>query len=68
MLAVKRRLASRLLAFDGITGVGVRNGRLAVYLDGPREATRRRVAALVNLEAPGIALEYFESGEFRRTR
>jgi hypothetical protein len=64
--AVKRRLAPRLLGLDGVTGVGVRGKHLAVYLDGPREATRQRVAAVVAAEAPGTVVEYVESGPLRR--
>lgn len=64
--SVKQRLAPRLLAIDGVTGVGMREGRLAVYLDGPRDAARRQVSALVGVEAPGTVVEYVESGEFRR--
>ncbi len=64
--SVKQRLAPKLLAVDGVTGVGMREGRLAVYLDGPRDAARRQVSALVEAEAPGTIVEYFESGEFRR--
>jgi hypothetical protein len=64
--SVKQRLAPRLLAIDGVTGVGLREGRLAVYLDGPREAARQQVQALVGARAPGTVVEFFESGELRR--
>ena len=64
--SVKQRLAPRLLAIDGVTGVGLREGRLAVYLDGPRDAARPQVQALVGALAPGTVVEFFESGELRR--
>ena len=64
--SVKQRLAPRLLGIDGVTGVGLREGRLAVYLDGPRDAARRQVQALVGALAPGTVVEFFESGELRR--
>jgi len=64
--SVKERLAPRLFAVDGVTGVGMREGRLVVYLDGRRDAARQHVSALVEAEAPGTIVEYFISGEFRR--
>jgi hypothetical protein len=64
--AVKQRLAPRLLGLEGVTGVGARGGRLTVYLDGPRDETRRRVAAIVAAEAQGTVVEFFEGGTFRR--
>jgi len=66
LCSVKQRLAPRLLAIDGVTGVGLREDRLVVYLEGPGDGARRRVSALVEGEAPGTVVEYFESGEFRR--
>jgi hypothetical protein len=64
--SVKQRLTPRLLAIDGVTGIGLREGRLAVYLDGPRDAARQQVQALVGAQAPGTVVEFFESGELRR--
>ena len=64
--SVKQRLAPRLLAIDGVTGVGLREGRLVVYLDGLRNAARQHVQAFVEAQAPGTVVEFFESGELRR--
>ena len=64
--AIKQRLSPRLLTIDGVTGVGIREGRLAVYVDGPRDAARQEVRALVGAQAPGTVVEFFESGELRR--
>jgi hypothetical protein len=63
--SVKRRLSARLLAIDGIAGVGVREGKLVIYLERPDDDARRKVSALVAVEAPGTVVEYVESGEFR---
>lgn len=64
---MKRRLAPRLLGVEGVTGVGVREGCLVVYLDSRREATLRRVAALIEAESPRTPFECVVTGPFRRT-
>ena len=48
--ALKNRLAPRLLAIDGVTGLGTPGGVLVVYLENDSAALRREVDAALKAE------------------
>ncbi|OLC01091.1 MAG: hypothetical protein AUH30_00910 [Candidatus Rokubacteria bacterium 13_1_40CM_68_15] len=48
--ALKNRLAPRLLAIDGVTGLGTPGGVLVVYLENDSAALRREVDAALRAE------------------
>jgi hypothetical protein len=62
--AIKNRVASRLLAIDGVTGLGTPSGVLTVYLERDSDAVRREVSALVAAE--GVPrVEFVVTGAFK---
>jgi hypothetical protein len=63
--ALKARVSPRLLAIDGVTGVGIAGRTLAVYLEADSEAVRQEVAALLDAEAPGVPVSFTVTGWFR---
>ncbi len=48
--ALKNRVAPRLLAIDGVTGLGTPGGVLVVYLENDSPALRREVDAALRAE------------------
>ena len=62
---LKRRLSPQLLDIPGVSGVGVRNGRLTVYLDADDDAVRRRVQSVVTKAAPSATPDFVVTGPFR---
>ncbi len=66
LLDIKRRLSPKLMPLEGVSGVGVSGGKLAVYL--VREAAEeelKKIRALIDSEAPGTEVEFVTTGEFR---
>ena len=62
---IKRRLSPRLLGIKGVSGLGLPNGRLTVYLAEDSEVVRRDVAAVLAAEAPDTPVAYVATGPFR---
>lgn len=60
--ALKRRLSPKLLDIPGVSGVGVKNGRLAVYLDADDDAVRKKVRTVVGKAGEP---EFVVTGTFR---
>ena len=63
--ALKQRLSPRLLDIAGVSGVGIRGGNLAVYLEVDSEPVRQVVAGVVATEAPNVSVAYVITGPFR---
>ncbi len=62
--ALKRRVAPRLLAIDGVTGLGTPGGVLVVYLENDSAALRSEVDAA--LRAEGVPETHVVvTGEFK---
>jgi hypothetical protein len=61
----KQRLSGKLLAIDGVSGVGVGSGRIQIYLARDHQETRAAIDRLMQAEAPDIPHAYFVTGEFR---
>ncbi len=62
---LKQRLSPRLLNIAGVSGVGIREGTLAVYLEVDSEPVRQAVAGVVATEAPNVSVAYVITGPFR---
>jgi hypothetical protein len=60
----KQRLSGKLLAIDGVSGVGVGNGRVHIYLAQDHPDVRGAVDRIMESEAPGIPHACFVTGEF----
>ena len=65
LLELKNRLAPRLLAVDGVSGVAIGEGGLSVYLARDHSSLRQEVEALVQVVAPGCSVRYIVAGDFR---
>ena len=64
--SLKKRLSRRLLAVEGVTGVGIRTGKLAVYVERDQEQLRRQVQDVLDQEAPGLDVKMVVTDAFRR--
>jgi hypothetical protein len=64
-VALKRRLSPLLLGIKGVSGLGVPNGRLTVYLESDDAAVRRRVESAIEKAAPGTAPAFVVTGAFQ---
>jgi hypothetical protein len=62
---LKQRLSGKLLAIDGVSGIGVGSGRIHIYLAQDHLEIRAAVDRVMQAEAPGIPHAYFVTGEFR---
>jgi hypothetical protein len=60
----KQRLSGKLLAIDGVSGVGVGSGRIHIYLARDHQDIRGAVDRIMQAEAPGTPHAYFATGEF----
>ncbi len=63
--ALKSRVAPRLLAIDGVTGVGTPGGVLTVYLEKDGAAIRREVSAVLEAEGAAPNVSYVVTGAFK---
>lgn len=61
---IKKRLSPRILEIPGVSGVGIPQGKLTVYLKEESEQARRKVAELVGAESPGIVYSFLVTGAF----
>lgn len=63
---VKRRLSPKLMPLEGVSGVGIAGGKLAIYLvSGKVEKELRKIKELIETEAPGTPVEFVTTGSFR---
>jgi len=62
---IRQRLHGKLLAIDGVSGVGVGAGRIHIYLAGDHPHVRDAVDRVLQSEAPDVPHAYFVTGEFR---
>jgi hypothetical protein len=62
---LKKRLSPRLLNVAGISGVGISDGALAVYLESDSDAVRQAVEQVMEHEAPDVPVTYVVTGKFR---
>jgi hypothetical protein len=63
---LKRRLSPRLLAIPGVSGVGIQDGKLAVYLAEDSDAVRQQAQDIIESEAKDQQVVYTVTGAFRR--
>jgi hypothetical protein len=61
---IKRQISAALLDTPGVSGVGVREGRVMVYLERNDPALKARAKALADARAPGVELQFEVSGRF----
>jgi hypothetical protein len=63
-LALKRALSPLLLALPGVSGVGVRDGKVCVYLAHDDALVRRAVEHTVHSRSPDAAVLFEVTGRF----
>jgi hypothetical protein len=64
ILEAKRRISDALLDAPGISGVGLRAGRVVIYLSSDDPKLRRRAEAKARKLVPDVALTFEVSGPF----
>jgi hypothetical protein len=62
---LKKRLSPRLLNIAGVSGVGITQGTLTVYLEVDSDTVRQAVAAVLGAEASNAPVTYVVTGRFR---
>jgi hypothetical protein len=62
---LKRTVGAHLLEIAGVSGVGVRGGRLTVYLERDDPAVRRQAEEVVGRLSPGASVAFKITGRFR---
>ena len=62
---IKRDLSPRLLAVEGVSGVGTPHGVLTVYLSEDSPFVRERVNSILEHTAPDTPISYVQTGSFR---
>jgi len=64
--AVKKRVTDRLMPLDYVSGVGGGDNSLKIYLVRNLEpAEHQKVRGILDTEAPGKAVEFVTTGEFK---
>ncbi len=61
---VKRRISTALRDAPDVTGVGLRAGRVVVYLARDDEEQRRQVERVAHAIAPEVAVRFEVTGRF----
>lgn len=62
---LKKRLSPPLLNIAGVSGVGIAQGKLTIYLEVDSDAVRQAVATVLGAEAPNAPATYVVTGKFR---
>lgn len=62
----KRRISSALLDAPGISGVGLRGGKVVVYLERDDPAVRDHATTAAKKLAPGVDVMFDVSGPFKK--
>ena len=60
----KRRITGKLIAIEGVSGVGMGPDRIHVYLAQDNDRVRTAVAQVMSAEASGAPFEYIHTGPF----
>jgi hypothetical protein len=63
---IKKRLSPQLLALEGVSGIGITSGKLAVYLAADLGTLADEVRQLVASEAPEVEVELVVTGSFHK--
>jgi hypothetical protein len=65
LLNLKRSLAPGLLALPGVSGVGIGDGTLRIYLAQDDAGVKEQVRKIVSASNKEVPIEFIASGEFR---
>jgi len=65
LLEIKRRISPALLTLDGVSGVGVSQDRLRIYVAKDLATVRKQITALLQQQAAGTPYEIEVSGQFK---
>jgi hypothetical protein len=65
LLELKQLLAPGILKVPGVSGWGIGNGRLSVYLESDNRQIREAVERTAGALAQGAPLEFVVTGPFR---
>ncbi len=64
LVAVKRKISSRLMSETGVSGVGIRGDRVVVYLETDDPRVRKKSETIAGEVAPGAKLLFDVAGRF----
>jgi len=62
---LKKRLSAGLLNIGGVSGVGISQGTIAIYLETDSKTVRQEVEKLFAAEAENVPVTYVVTGKFR---
>jgi hypothetical protein len=60
----KKSVSARILSIQGVTGVGIPQGKLTVYLQQDLPGVRQKVLNIVAPDLSAEEVQFIESGEF----
>lgn len=63
----KQRLSPKLLAVDGVSGVGIGEGHVVVYLVDDSDSVREQARGIIDAQEPGTPVSFHITGAFRKT-
>jgi hypothetical protein len=64
--ALKRKISPQILRLPGVSGIGVPNGRLTVYLESDSEDIRERVREVLKTVSPEADVVFLVTGKFAK--
>jgi hypothetical protein len=64
--ALKRKISPQILQLPGVSGIGVPNGRLTVYLESDSEDIRERVREVLKTVSPEADVVFLVTGKFAK--
>jgi len=62
--SLKRRLSPHLMGIEGVTGVGLGDSQVNVYLEADTTTVRDKVHRVVAELAPGAPIQFVVTGQF----
>jgi len=64
--AIKRKVSSQILQLPGVSGIGIPNGQLTVYLEVDSDDVRERVREVLKTVSPEADVVFMVIGKFSK--
>jgi hypothetical protein len=64
--SLKRKVSPQILQLPGVSGIGVPNGRLTIYLESDSKDVRERVREVLRTVSPEADVVFLVTGKFAK--
>ncbi len=64
--AIKQKISSQILQLPGVSGIGIPEGRLTIYLEVDSDDIRERVREVLKTVSPETDVIFMVTGKFSR--